>query len=261
MDAAYAALGRTSADFWDRRARRFHLATRDRVLDDPFYRRARRFVGRRTSVLDVGAGTGRFSLALAPLAAEVTAVEPNASMVGYLKADAAAAGLSNLDAVQARWEDTSGLRADVALCSHVLYPIEDGAGFLRRLDSAAQKVCLVYMRARHVDELSSPIWEEFHAQPRALPPTYIDAVNLLHELGILANVEMAQVRSSWSYDDLPSAVDEYLDQLIIRDTPDNRARLARLLRDWLVELPDGRLGLPDPVLPTAIIWWTKRRTM
>src|SRR5437762_3492660 len=80
MDAAYARLGRTSADFWDRRATGFHRATRDWTRD-PFYALVARQVGPRTTVLDVGAGTGRFSVALAPLAERVIAVEPNGSML------------------------------------------------------------------------------------------------------------------------------------------------------------------------------------
>src|SRR6266496_683044 len=66
MDAAYAQLGRTSADFWDRRARGFHRVTRDTIASDPLFLILRDEVMPQTNVLDVGAGTGRFSLALAP---------------------------------------------------------------------------------------------------------------------------------------------------------------------------------------------------
>src|SRR6266567_4737743 len=87
MDAAYAQLGRTSADFWDRRARGFHRATRDTVMSDPLFLMLSDEVTAQTSVLDVGAGTGRFSLALAPHAKQIIAVEPNAAMLDYLRLD------------------------------------------------------------------------------------------------------------------------------------------------------------------------------
>src|SRR5438270_1805127 len=83
MDAAYARLGRTSADFWDRRARGFHRTTKDTISNDPLYRTLRDIVTPATSVLDVGAGTGRFTLALAPQAKHITAVEPNAAMLDF----------------------------------------------------------------------------------------------------------------------------------------------------------------------------------
>ncbi|MBA2288126.1 MAG: hypothetical protein H0W02_21845, partial [Ktedonobacteraceae bacterium] len=37
MDEAYARLGRSSADFWDRRARSFHRTTKDTASADPFF--------------------------------------------------------------------------------------------------------------------------------------------------------------------------------------------------------------------------------
>src|SRR5579859_6688970 len=67
MDAAYAELGRSSAGYWDRRARRYHDSTKDTVTRDPFFQRLRSIVTPEMSVLDVGAGSGRFALALAPL--------------------------------------------------------------------------------------------------------------------------------------------------------------------------------------------------
>src|SRR5260221_14009434 len=59
MDAAYARLGRTSADFWDRRARGFHRATSDTITADPLFRRLKVEVTPETTILDIGAGTGR----------------------------------------------------------------------------------------------------------------------------------------------------------------------------------------------------------
>ena len=93
MDAAYARLGRTSADFWDRRARGYHSSTQETAGKDPFYLRLRNIVTPQTSILDVGAGTGRFTLALAPQAKHIIAVEPNAAMLGYLRQDASERGL------------------------------------------------------------------------------------------------------------------------------------------------------------------------
>lgn len=96
MDAAYARLGRTSADFWDRRARSFHRATSETVATDPFYLKLREIVTPAMSVLDVGAGTGRFALALAPQARQIIAVEPNASMLDYLRRDTHGRGITNV---------------------------------------------------------------------------------------------------------------------------------------------------------------------
>src|SRR5436305_13341874 len=85
MDAAYARLGRTSADFWDRRARRFHSTTKDAVVHEPLLRRPQDVVTAQMSVLDVGAGTGRFLLAVAATGGHVIAGDPNVAMLGSLR--------------------------------------------------------------------------------------------------------------------------------------------------------------------------------
>src|SRR5205085_11811544 len=107
-------------------------------------------------VLDVGAGTGRFSLALASRAARVLAVEPNGSMLGILRDEARRLNVDNLELRQGRWEQSGDLRADVVIASHVLYPIEDAASFLLKLDAATRRRCFVSMRALHLDELTDP---------------------------------------------------------------------------------------------------------
>ena len=119
MDAAYAKLGRTSSDFWERRARGFHRSTKDSVGRDPLYLRLCEKVSSQSSVLDVGAGTGRFSLALAPLVDHIIAVEPSAAMLDFLRQDAADKELRNISYVQATWQEApDNLQADIVICSH-----------------------------------------------------------------------------------------------------------------------------------------------
>lgn len=257
MDAAYAKLGRTSHDYWSRRASAFHKATKDTARRDPIFRRLRRAVSADSTVIDVGAGTGRFTLALAPLVRRVVAVEPSEGMRGLLEAQARRRKLSNVEVIGAEWEAAPGdLQGDVVLCAHVLYQILDIAGFLAKLDAATLGTCFVYMRADHPDRVSSPLWEHFHGEPRRLSPTYIAALDVLFEMGILADVEVVGHRPNWLWDSIDHAVDEFLDMLILPDTPDTRAELAGLLRGFLISR-DGALSLPIDNLPSAIMSWRK----
>ena len=154
MDAAYAELGRSSVGYWDRRARRYHDSTKNTVASDPFFNRLRSVITPHTSVLDVGAGSGRFALALAPLAKQVIAVEPNAAMLDYLRQDADALNLTNISYSPNAWQEApDDLQADIVICSHVLYPIRDIVPFLAKLRHAAQQRCYIYMRATPIDAL------------------------------------------------------------------------------------------------------------
>jgi SAM-dependent methyltransferase len=257
MDAAYARLGRTSADFWERRARGFHRSTKDTIGSDPFYLRLRDIVSLQTSVLDVGAGTGRFSLALAPQSRLVTAVEPSAAMLDFLRQDAAERRLSNISFVQSTWQEApEDLQADIVICSHVLYPIRDIVPFLAKLQTATRQGCYIYLRATHVDAALAPLWRHFHGDERRMPPGYIHALDVLYEMGIYANVEVVTLPPSLRYPSLDVAVTEISEQLILPNDEKTRGALHDLLEGWLVER-DGVLLPPVQEMVCAIIWWKK----
>ena len=257
MDAAYARLGRTSADFWERRARGFHRSTKDTISNDPLYLRLRDIVTPQTSVLDVGAGTGRFSLALASQSEHVTAVEPSAAMLDFLRQDAAERGLSNISYVQTTWQQAPGdLQADIVICSHVLYPIRDIVPFLEKLQTATRQGCYLYLRATHVDAALAPLWRHFHGDERRMPPGYIHALDVLYEMGIYANVEIVTLPPSLRYPSLDVAVTEISEQLILPDDEKTRATLHDLLEGWLVERDDVLMP-PVQEMVCAIIWWKK----
>src|SRR6185312_8313668 len=255
MDAAYARLGRSSADFWDRRARGYHRSTKDTVAHDPFYLRLRQVLTAQTDILDVGAGTGRFTLALAPYVKHITVVEPNAAMLNYLRQDASEQELTNISYIQTAWQDApDDLQADVVICSHVLYPIRDIVPFLTKLQAATRDTCYIYMRSTHIDALTADIWRHFHGEERRLPPGYISALDVLYEIGIYANVEIVKIQSSLRFPSLDVAVEELVEQLILPDDGKTRDELRNVLRNWLVER-DGILVPPVKEMMCAIIWW------
>jgi 2-polyprenyl-3-methyl-5-hydroxy-6-metoxy-1,4-benzoquinol methylase len=253
MDAAYARLGRTSADFWDRRARGFHRSTKDTVARDPFFLRLRQVVTPHTSVLDVGAGTGRLAIALAPQAKDLLVVEPNAAMLDFLRRDAQEQGLTNIAYLPTTWQAApDDLSADIVICSHVLYPIQDIVPFLAKLQAATREVCYIYMRATPIDALTNHLWRHFHGDERCLPPSYIHALDVLYEMGIFANVEIVETAQSLRYPSLDVAVDELVEQLILPNDDQTRTTLRELLAGWLVER-DGVLVPPVEKMVSAII--------
>src|SRR5262245_24220324 len=169
MDAAYTANGLSSNDYWAKRAKTYRQALHERTEQDPFLLTVRDKVSSGTAVLDVGAGTGRHTLALAPFVARVTAVDPSEAMLGYLREDVASQGLQNVETILAEWMDADVHEVDVVLCSHVLYPIADVVPFVRKLDQHAAERVFVYLR---VDPLPTDLglWSEFHGSPLQLQP-------------------------------------------------------------------------------------------
>jgi cyclopropane fatty-acyl-phospholipid synthase-like methyltransferase len=88
------------------------------------------------SVADIGAGTGYFSVRLAELPAALTvyAVDIEPSMVEYLKARAAKAGLKNVIAVQASTASANlPAPVDVVLIVDTYHHIADRVEYFRKL--------------------------------------------------------------------------------------------------------------------------------
>lgn len=225
---------------------------------DPFLARARRVTGRRTTVLDVGSGPGRFTLALAPRAHRVVAVDVSPAMLSVLRRRARRLSITNLETVVGSWEEVEVDRADVTLCSYVLPVVEDAAPFLRKLDAATARRALVSMTAMGQDAVIEPLWRHFHRARRSPAPTYLDALAVLGELGITAGVDVVEAPVRSRFDTLAHAVRDYRQGLLLPDTAAVRRELRGLLSSWLVR--DGA-GLRPPLrsTPTAILQWEPRR--
>src|SRR3972149_11747674 len=73
-DDAYARLGRTTRDYWARRAGRFAAFSRE-DHPDPFLDKVLAHVDGQSTVLDVGAGTGRHTVPMARVVRRGFAVE------------------------------------------------------------------------------------------------------------------------------------------------------------------------------------------
>ncbi len=249
--------GAVGASYWDSRARRFAARTAGSGARDPLLARIRRVTRSSTTVLDVGAGPGRFALALAPRVAEVVAVDASPVMGSLLRRASRQAGLANVTTVTGRWEEVEVGPADVVLCSYVLPLVDDAAGFLAKLDAACRGDAYVYLSALSADAFSDPFWRHFHGKPRQPGPTYLDAVAVLAEVGIRADVEVVEVAVRTRHNSVAAAARSYREALLLPDTAEVRRELRGLLSGWLVA--DGNvLRPPLRTTPAAIVHWSPR---
>jgi SAM-dependent methyltransferase len=260
MEAAYEAAGLKNVDYWGRRAKQYRAALHARTDEDPFFVRVRSAVTPRTTVLDVGAGTGRHTLALAPLAARVTAVDPSAAMLGLLREDLAASGLANVDTVQQEWLNAEVPPADIVICSHVLYPIAEVVPFVEKLQAHARERVFIYLR---IDPLSTEmgLWREFYGIPLQTQPTAYDLLGVMWQMDIAPDVEVVHHPFTFHYHDIDEAQAQLRNALCLReDDAAAAARLRALLEERLVHRPDGRLGPPIESARSAIISWAGTAT-
>ena len=159
-------------------------------VDTPSVRRALEALPEGGAVLDVGVGAGAGSLPLAPPAAVIVGVDQSEDMLDAFARAADAAGVDHR-AVRGRWPDVAGEagRADVAVCHHVFYNAPDLAPFADALTKAARRRVVVEMTAIHPASTLNDLWMHFHGLERPSGPTFADAVAVLEDLGLEADVE------------------------------------------------------------------------
>jgi len=259
MERLSPAAGSVSGSFWDGRADEY--AARMRLVDidrDPFLRQLRRLTQASSTAIDVGAGTGRFALALAAGIGHVTAVDPSTAMLTVLQRDAHALGTTNVSTVLGTWEQARTARADVAFSAFVLTLVPDARPFLLKLEAAARDHVLLYLGAYCADAVTDPLWRHFHGASRTPGPSYLDALAVLRELGIDSRVTVVEIANHRRFATIEEAVDHYREGLLLPDTPELRVELAELLRSWLMGRA-GSLRSPLRAVPAAIVQWRPGR--
>jgi SAM-dependent methyltransferase len=247
--------GAIGAAFWNARARRYSARLPvDLAARDPFLARVRRACGRASTVVDVGAGPGRFALNLAPGVRSVLAVDPSEKMLAILRREARRLGIDNVTTVKGPWEEAVIEPADVVFSSYVLPLVRDAPHFLAKLDRSARRHAFLYLGAFSTDAVTDPLWRHFHGKSRRPGPTYLDAVDVLHELGITPTVEVVELPNRTRFASVPEAAKEYREYLLLDRSRAVSRELEGLLASWLVKR-DGGLGPPLRYVPAAIISW------
>jgi protein-L-isoaspartate O-methyltransferase len=244
-------------DVWEPRAGRFAHRVRSASRPDPAMEWLRKRVRPTDSVLDVGAGTGRYTRFLSPLVARVVAVEPSPSMRQELERTLVDERCANVTIVPEAWPVAPAPRADVVLCAHVVYCVDELAEFLEALDRSAGRLCVLVCGMRPPNAVLAPVWEAVHGEPRRMLPGALEIFNLLHQLGIPAGMEiLSQTDDGFRYESRDDALAAMRHRLHLLETPENDARLRRAIDTLFVHHPAGSCSI-RPVPADAVLWWSR----
>ena len=257
MDAQLAAIGGPPEDWWAGRSAMFARSIGDPAAAPPFgLQQIGDRLDRRETLIDIGAGAGRYSVPLSRVLAHVTLVEPSPAMTEHARAAFTAAGRDNFTIVEREWPGARVPRASAVLMANVLAPVEDLEGFLRpALRRATDWLFIIHGSVGDRAAVPNRIAEAFHGEPHVPNPVAADLIPALHELGIYPDIVMGTRRFARRYDDLDQAAEAMAGAALVEPTKRNLARIRRLLRGALKPAADGRLALPVQELPIALMIW------
>jgi len=242
-------------DPWINRARRFHEGVRARWRQDDS---SRDFILSRvdadSTVLDIGAGTGAWSMLLARHVRRVTSVDPSESMLSVLRENMAAENAANVSIKQGAWPDVEVEPHDFSLCSHAMYGCPDLEAFIRGMEKHTRQTCFLLLRAPDGDCVQSEAARHLWGQPID-SPNFIVAYNVLMQMGIYANVLMENT-GYWKprvSPDLEAALERLKRELYLYGVDEHDGFLLDLLRRKLSH--QGGVYVWPKEVCSALVYW------
>ena len=224
---------------------------RKRDRDDPLMEFVLDRIQADDTVLDIGAGIGRWSIPMATVCRKVTALDAQPRMLEILRANAAAENVANIEAILGDWETAEVAPHDHVLSSHSAYLSPDILGYARKMERFARKTCNMVMRVpRHdgiIGELSRRIHGTFHDSPN-----FIVGYNALLQAGIAGHVVMEELGRPWHNETLGDALARAKRHMHL-SADEHDGLIMEILEKRLV-LRDGQYWWPD-WRRSALIWW------
>lgn len=234
--------------YWDRRAPSYARITRHRF--DDFLRVVEPYLATRKTLIDAGAGTGRHAVPLAERLEWVTAVEPSEGMRAQIP------HVDNMTVIASTWQDAEVAPADLVICCHVLYGIDDPVPFIAKLQASARERVFIMLRQGPVPHPATRLRQRMLGVPDLPVPQFSDLFMLLTQMGISPDVTFIRYPVVNRYADIDEAMTDCR-MLIGADWDEARART--LLQDMLTTDGD-ELVIDSGVAVAGIAHWQPRES-
>jgi SAM-dependent methyltransferase len=238
---------------WDKKAHRYGRYTPEgdhleRIICDLMEEMGVDF--ERKSVVDIGCGTGIYTLRIAQRAAHVDALDISEEMIKILEGDASGYGIDNVHAFHSDWEAFALPEKPYDYALSTMSPAtRDAAGFAKMHRCAQTKIFLGWGAKR-----GTILLEELIAAHGATytPPNgavrlkeWLEAENIPYDL---EEYPEQKVRSR----PLAKAIDAYTWHLNVRDLTPDRERIEAILRKHM----DGEGNVVERVVNyfNLIVW-------
>lgn len=204
------------------------------------------------TLLDVGAGTGRFALPLSHYARQVTALDHSPHMLDILNRKAAAWRADNIQMVQADWETYHAEPHDVVIAAWSLYRQPRLLDAIRKLVEATRRRLFIVAEIKSWPPhrvIAEEMWPEHYAH-EVDTPMHLSFLGALWQLGAHADLRVIRERRAFAAGSpaelaalfapqqaLPAEVDRFTERL--------EPCLRRSGRQWVYHV----------VEPVAVILW------
>jgi SAM-dependent methyltransferase len=201
------------------------------------------------SLLDVGCGAGTICLNVADRLKRVIGLDYSTGMLDALRANAVAAGLTNVETIHRSWDDDwhDVPECDIVVASRASLVADIGDALTRLNAKSRRRVYVTHLAGGHF--LDPAIQQAIGRRLPALPD-YIYLVNVLHAMGIHPRLDYIEGEASSAVPDFDTLAER------VRKSARGLSELEHArLREWFhAATPAERAG---PPLRWAFISWEK----
>jgi len=249
--------GRKGDDFWKHRARQFDKMVGKRWSRPDF---SRDFMVKKlkenpgSTLLDIGAGTGKWSRLASPHVAKVTALDPSPAMQQVLKEKIQEEQIGNIDIVTGTWPEKQIAPHDYVLASHSMYGVRNFSTFVEKMITTATRACVLLLRAPFANAVMARAAQKVFGQPYDSPNFQV-AYNILLSMDIYPDVIMEADGSwpGWAHDSFEEALDDLTNRLNLEKDSEYKLFLSDLLEKNLTQ-KEGKLVWPGGNR-SALVYW------
>ncbi|ABR53961.1 Methyltransferase type 12 [Methanococcus vannielii SB] len=258
-----------SKNFWDSFSKNYakNVLKNERIEKNMNYFKNNFELDENTSILEIGPGPGTYTIPLAKEVKEVTVIEQSTGMIDILKNRMEEEGLTNINIINKRWDDVQlgndFLNHDIVFSSYSL-GVDDMEDSLKKMNDAAKKYCciLTFGTRQAWKEIYNKIGEvliENDENRKEFGLTYILIYNILHQIGIYADVKITEKPFSQVFCDLDEAVSHYLERFKARGkiypTKEQISKVKDILSTELTKTEDSFKF--EKFSKEAMIYWKK----
>jgi SAM-dependent methyltransferase len=205
------------------------------------------------NVLEIGAGTGAFTLPVARKAASVTVVEPSPAMATILEEKLRDNDIGNVVVQGCRWQEVAVGVHDVVLAAGCIYVFYDIAAALAKMAEHARRRVILTSGTHNTSAIYNEAARALGVAPPAPGPDYLDLHRVLCRMGMHPDIAVLRSRSSIIFDDPEHAINVWAERLKL--TPDQTPRLRAYFGERLRPLPSGQWTLGEVDEVRAVLWW------
>jgi SAM-dependent methyltransferase len=244
-----------SSDPWKTRAEHFERHTK--ILSWATDEMISRFQCKPTdTVLDIGAGTGRYAIPIAKQVASLTAIEPSATMRTILEKKQAEHEISNMVIIPRPWEHiTVGKDIqphDIVIASHSFTMHDVKEAIVKMHQAAKREFWFILFAGQKMESWvrEALIKAKIDAGFEQRPFDYLIIYSILHSLEIYADVNIYAYEFFEMYPDRESAVQDWR---LMYDVPLKNEIFTQEILSRLICTDDG-YALPRTSRVAAIHW-------